>query len=331
MKKERLQHRFNIGSHNIKNLRKSLAVTNKLHLLENTLLNPAVHKVHSINLNNRFQKKWSKIKSKYTSDLKAKEYFRFFTLIDSVVALNSKSAIKRVIKFKEQIKKTTNGISGLWMCGAVECEVIHIELMRKYVTKGTSRNVVTTHDAETIKHKYEVCQSLIKRLPKSQITKASYFLIHFHGLVSTTDGRLISANDKFEYFREKLKKNKHWNSCPRQIELKNLSSTWAGKGKTIEKNLEDIAHYITKGGNEWHDGSAYLKYKINLQDSDDFDEDAWIQSNWRSSAILRKEIVEEGITDNLSMTVSEIAELTELINSMMALNRNRTGYLLSIS
>lgn len=327
----RLQHRFDIGSHNNKNLTKSLAVSKKLYLLENSLLNKNVHKIHSNNLNIRFQKRWSKLKSKYRYESQAKEHFRFFTLIDSVSSLDAKSTLRHVIKLKEQIKNTASGIAGLWMCGAVECEVINLQMMRKYAKSVNSNNVVTTEDGESVKRKYEVCESLIKRLRTSQRSKSSFFLIHFHGLISMTNGKTISASEKFEYFRERLKRCKKWNSNPRQIELKNLSNQWAGRIKSVEKNLEHIAQYITKGGNDWHDGSAYLKYKLNLQDAVQHDEDAWVQANWRSSDVLRKELFEEGITDSLSMTISEINELTVLLNGMMELNKNRTGYLLTIS
>ena len=331
IREARLQHRFNIGSHNNKNLTKSLAVSKKLHLLENSLLNQNVHKIHSNNLNVRFQKRWSKLKSKYRYESQAKEHLRFFTLIDSVSSLNAKSALKHVIKLKEQLRNTTRCITGLWMCGAVECEVINLQLMRKYAKAGNANNLVTTEDGESVKRQYEVCESLIKRLRTTQRSKSSFFLIHFHGLISMTDGKTISASEKFEYLREKLKKCKQWNSNPRQIELKNLSSQWAGRTKSVEKNLEHIAQYITKGGNDWHDGSAYLKYKLDLQDAVNHDEDAWVQANWRSNDVLRKELIEEGITDSLSLTISEINELTILLNGMMELNKNRTGYLLTIS
>jgi hypothetical protein len=331
MKAERLQHRFNISSHNDKNLRKSLAVIKKLYLLENSILNKDVHKIHADNLNSRFQKQWSKLKSKYGNESQAKEHFRFFTLIDSVSSLNAKSSIKHIIKLKEQIRNTASGITGLWMCGAVECEVINLQLMRKYAKAGKSNNVVTTDDGETVKRKYEVCESLIKRLRTTQRSKSSFFLIHFHGLISMTDGKTMTAGEKFEYLREKFKKCRQWNSNPRQIELKNLSSQWAGRTKSVEKNLEHIAQYITKGGNDWHDGSGYLKYKLDLQDAVKHDEDAWVQANWHSSDVLRKEFFEEGITNSLSMTISEINELTILLNGMMELNKKRTGYLLTIN
>lgn len=63
----------------------------------------------------------------------------------------------------------------------------------------------------------------------------------------------------------------------------------------------------------------YLRYKIGfeLDDSNVTDETTWILKNWRRNKGLRKEYSEDGIEDALSMTPSEIVELTLLIDQLM--------------
>ena len=50
IRKELMSSRFIIQSHNKIKLRKSLSLTNDLHLLDKTLLDPQIHKIHSKSL-----------------------------------------------------------------------------------------------------------------------------------------------------------------------------------------------------------------------------------------------------------------------------------------
>jgi hypothetical protein len=56
-------------------------------------------------------------------------------------------------------------------------------------------------------------------------------------------------------------------------------------------------------------------------------EDGWVSKNYRKNKILIGENIEEGIVNPLSMTVSEIVALAEVIDSMMNTKKDRTGYL----
>ena len=91
----------------------------------------------------------------------------------------------------------------------------------------------------------------------------------------------------------------------------------------------DIARYITKGGNDWSGGKSYLRYKLAFENEYLFNEDAWVNKNHTRNETLKKEKKEDGIEDALSMSVSEIVSLATVIDSMMASNRTRTGYLVS--
>ena len=77
---------------------------------------------------------------------------------------------------------------------------------------------------------------------------------------------------------------------------------------------------------------AYLRYKIGFENDDELvnDEATWVAKNWRRSELLKREHSEDGITDILSLTVQEIVELTLVIDTLMGLNRTRTGRLVSV-
>jgi len=56
-------------------------------------------------------------------------------------------------------------------------------------------------------------------------------------------------------------------------------------------------------------------------------EDAWVNKHWRRNETLQREHTEEGIVDTLSLTRSEIGALAGVIDGMMGMTHNRTGYL----
>ena len=117
--------------------------------------------------------------------------------------------------------------------------------------------------------------------------------------------------------------------CKRQLEIKKLSKEYFGKAKSSIQNIKHIARYITKGGNDWYANKAYLRYKIGFgnDDSTFMTEEIWIAKNWRSDLLLRQEHKEEGITNMLSLTLHEIAQLAICIDSLMVLSPMCNGYL----
>ena len=62
IREEALRYQFLVGSHNLVKLRRSLALVDRLELVDKTLLSPKIHKVHSSRLAERYIKKWKKIK-----------------------------------------------------------------------------------------------------------------------------------------------------------------------------------------------------------------------------------------------------------------------------
>ena len=334
---ESLQSRFLLGSHNSVKLRTSLATVGRFDLLERTLLTPSIHKVHATRLSDKFHLRWNKIRdksrsdwSKLPKDLKATivkptddeiaaSHLRFLTIVDSVTPLRVSDAIRAAVKLKEKLTTTVKESTGITCLGAIEVEIVSMSLMREF------RQLDKTSASEW--RKLDVCETLAESLKKTLFKDDEVlFLVHFHGLVTAKNSK------HFESFAERLKKVKTWSLAARQIELKKLSTHFGGKAKSVEQNLRHIATYITKGGNDWMANKAYLRYKIGFENDDELinDEASWVAKNWRRNALLKQEHAEEGITDILSLTVQEIAELAFVINQLMGLNRTRTGYLISV-
>jgi hypothetical protein len=172
--------------------------------------------------------------------------------------------------------------------------------------------------------KLNVLEELSKRLrKKNERESESLALIHFHAVVTST------SEYYFNKFLQKLKSISIWKKTKRQIELKNLSTFYSGKDKSLKENLKDIATYITKGGNDWYGKKAYLRYKIGFENETFDSEDSWIQQNWRRNKLIKLEMKEEGIEDILSLNHFEISILANVIYKIMNQARYKKGYLIN--
>ena len=313
IKEETLASKFYVGSHNKVRLRKALAVTGNLDLAETTLLTPSIHKIHGDRLAERYLRKWNQVKSACHNTDQARARFRFLTILDCLEVPDPDIAIKTIVAFKEALAEVLDSSVGIWMLGAVEVEMVSLEIMRE------NRKLTTTDSGEM--RKLDVCEALLKKFPKNHQKLPSYLLIHFHGVVSAVN------EHRFDQFEQRLKAVKNWAKIPRAIELKRLSTQFKGRKKPMDSNLKDIARYITKGGNDWIGNKAYLRYKLSFDGRDAADDEAWVQENWRKNEILKQERIEDGLDDALSLNHHEISCLAEVIDRMMNLKRNRIGYL----
>lgn len=327
LREEAIKRRFLVASHHAERLKNSLGMFGRADLNERTLLSEGVHKDHAARLDKRLQRCWIKIRAKHQknfplisehklSHLIAGSHLRFLTLVDTLTAVNSKQAISAAVKLKADLSKVASSIKGLSVLGAIEIEVVSMKLMREIGRSSTQ--------FPSEKRKLDVCEILASKLPLKSRDQESYFLIHFHGVIFANDAQL------FDDFSRALRRVRRWSFAPRQIELKKLSEEYAGKAKSVENSLSHIATYITKGGNDWRAQKAYLRYKIGFEAHNASTDEVWTAINWRRCADLKVEHIEEGIEDVLSLTPHEICQLALAIDGLMALSRNRTGYLISV-
>lgn len=327
MKAEYVGRRFYYGTQNSVRLRKALASERLHHLHHRTLLSPQIHTIHAARLTQRFLRKLEKVKlsvrqqrhdlvranKRYgvtvnPSLITAHDRFRFVTVLQGLEVLDVTRTVKQVRAFKEQLRTVIEGCRGLWCLGAIEVEVVSMEMMRQL-----------TDQSDSEERKLLVCKSMEKRLEKRDRGLSVYFLIHFHGIVVARRPR------HFEDLEWQLKQR--WKYDPRQVQVKPLSNVFNGKPKPPDKSLADIARYVTKGGNDWIAMKGYLRYKLGFDNEHVDTEDAWVNRNWRRNKTLQREHREEGLEDVLSMTRSEICALAQVIDGMMGLSRNRKGYL----
>jgi hypothetical protein len=334
MRLESLASKHVIGSHNKNRLTKALAAGRRLDLVDRTLLSSKIHKDHAYRLSKRYISRWEKLQAKAIADWKkvkgitknkkpsdaeiAAQHIRFLTVVDSACPLSSSEAITLVKKLKADLQKIVTSCPGVWCLGVIEVEVVEIDLMRKIK--------IADKTTETESRKLDVCDVLSKDFSKTLFAdETALFLIHTHCLVTA------NTSVQLETFETKARAVKRWKKASRQVEIKKLSESFAGKPKSVERNLSDIASYITKGGNDWFGGKAYLRYKVGFENySEDItDEAMWEAMNWRRNKLLQQEHKAEGLIDILSLTNQQILELAILIDKMMGLNRNRTGYLVS--
>ena len=329
------ERRFLLGSHHSNRLATSLGSARRSDLCERTLLTPSIHEVHADRLAKRYENLWKKIRSEALTNWRklpaairpkeptdseiANQHLRFLTVVDSVTAVDAGEAVRACIRLKDELTTTVASTKGIGCLGALEVEVVSLELMQKF------SEVDITTDSE--QRKLDVCKTLAKDLTSTlYASEKSLFLIHFHGVVTA------KRESQFENLQEKLNKNTSWTKAHRQIMMSRLSTQYGGKFKSVIQNLTHIATYITKGGNDWYAKKAYLRYKIGFVNDDSLvtSEDMWMAKNWRRNQLLKEEHKIEGIDDPLSLTMHEIAQLAITIDGLMGLNNTRTGYLVSI-
>lgn len=329
LKEEFQKHRFYYGTQNAVRLSKALASIELYHLQDSTLLSPQIHKRHADRLAQRYLKRLAQVEqsvrrlqqdlrrmnkpfevSVSPSSITPYDRLRFVTVLQGLEVLDVTRTLKQVRAFKDRLQSVIEGCRGLWCLGTIEVEVISIELMRQLTDQSKSEE-----------RKILVCESMEKRLPKRDQGLSVYFLIHFHGIVIAT------RPGHFENLGQQLRQQ--WKHDSRQVQVKPLSKVFNGKPKALQKSLVDIAQYVTKGGNDWINKKSYLRYKLSF-DNDHLDtEDAWVNRNWRRNKTLQREHREDGLEDTLALTCSEICALARVIDGMMGMTRNRTGYLVS--
>ena len=329
LKEELGEYRFLYGTQNDVRLNNALATQGLYHLHEKTLLSPEIHALHAKGLAKRFLKKVAVVQRSIQkqreklikaskqhgvnldlSSLVAHNRIHCLTVLHDVQVLDVAATLRMVHAFKQDLQSVVERCRGVWCLGAVEVEVISMRHMRQLKDQSDSE-----------KRKIGVCESMVSRQPIWYRDQNVYFLVHFHGLVVAKKDRDATA------FERQLRSQ--WNQEPRQVKMQTLSKEYKGIKKTAEANVTDWARYITKGGNDWVKGKAYLRYKTGFDNEHLNSEESWVNKHWRRNKTLRLEHMEDGLEDALAMTRSEIGLLAQVIDGMMAMDRTRTGYLIS--
>lgn len=284
--------RFGIGKHKQKKLGAVLGTRGR-----STLLSDSVSATHSRRLHKQFMARWRKLTKE-----EQLERLRFWTVLGSLAELNVDSILQQVDVLNWQLRDALKSVKGVEVIGAFEIEIVNFSVMKRIADQSQDdearkRNVLRSLSAE-------IPNSLLEPRQKSD----SYALVHFHGVVDLGN----SSDEKMEKLRKASSRS--WTG-KYQVELTGFHSD-----KTVQKNLENIAKYLVKGGNE------NLIYKIGF---------GWdsVESMERQMAKQGKKLLDsdfEGFENELSLTAGEIKVLGTALDKLMGSTSSknmRNGYL----
>jgi hypothetical protein len=262
-------------------------------LADRTLLSDVVAEKHGERLAEQFKRRWGS----FTKN-EMKSRLRFITVLAELVPLDLEMTSGSVNQMFRRLDYVFKGVKGIEVIGAAEIEIVNVEKMKAMASAANEAR------------KLDVIVAMMPEEEKSLYKKGitSYALVHFHGIVD--------LGSKGEQNRQAIEKSvkRYWNQNY-GLQIKSLYST-----KTVKKNLEDIATYLTKGGNE------NLIYKIGFG----YDDADKVQRQMLKAGKVSKEGDYAGIENEISLTIREIKFLGEAINQMMERTGSknlRNGYL----
>lgn len=331
------------------------------HLLDQTALDPEVHKRQQTLIHRRIKriikiklqtaqqemkpsKKFGRSELGYFEPLaeqELRERLRFVTIIHSVTSLNPDDALRDIVVFKKELDKYFKMISGIKLFGVIEPEIVNIQFSEALNNRETKIQAITDEDGEIfnvdeIKNQEEQdvkehrklinIKKLAEHLDQKYIVgQSGQLLIHFHGILLVEDEKSILK------LNAALKLNKSWSKVDRQIQIKPLSEVYLGSHKSVSRSLSNIVRYITKGGIPLIKGVSYLKYNADV--GSDFE----LKCDLANDDILDStdgiSLMESGNVKGLItkyLSHYEINSLAVLLDCMMGLKKQRMGHVVSI-
>lgn len=252
-----------------------------------SILHDKVSKAHAAVLTDNFRRAFGR--SEDQSNL------RLVTILHSVVPVDEKRAIDAVTEMEKELHRLLAS-NGLRFLGAVEVEVVSLDLMRRIISSSEDQS-----------RKLTVLDRLID---PGQGTLDKGLLIHIHGVMDLRNSAL-----RDDEIRDRLRQSPFWSRSGYQVEMKSFFA----KNSTT-KNLANIAAYITKGGNE------KLRYNpgFGRDPADQIEASIWRQG------LGRKDKGAETATDERALSFSEIAKLDEIWRMLMDRAQDGRGYMVSI-
>ena len=220
---------------------------------------------------------------------------RFVTILHSVVPVDTGRAIASIAEMEREIERIL-ATTGARFLGAVEVEVVSLELMRRIkASKGDQARKLT------------VLEGLID--PDDGYLDTG-LLVHIHGVLDLCNSIL-----REDEVRDRLQASPFWSKAPYQFELKEFFST-----NDITKNLVNIAAYITKGGNET------LRYNpgFGRDPADQLEARVW------RAGLGRKDSGADTVTDERALSFTEISRLDKIWRALMDRSPDGRGYVISV-
>lgn len=258
-----------------------------------TLLDSDIAQRHAKLLADELKAKARKIGIEATKRLK------FVTILEATVEPNIDSVSAAVERLKSSYSVIFGDI-GIWSRGAIELEIVNLSILERISQQSDSeaRKLNVLNDLREIVE--------LEGLRVAEGKEATKVLVHCHSVIDL--GADSEANLK--EIRRRIKHYGYWNSAPYQVKFDSLFKT-----KTTSQNLDKIAAYVTKGGNE------NLRYNAGF--GRDLAEDLEAKI-WREGLGKSREVIE----DNRGLTMEEVKRLDELYGWLMNRRKDKRGYVI---
>lgn len=220
------------------------------------------------------------------------ENLRLLTVLHGVTSLDKVTALRSASVLESNLRSVLAG-TGARCLGAIEVEIVRLDTLRSAANAGDDSARKLTVLEQLSDHDLDAC-----------------VLVHFHGVLDLGNSTLHESA-----IRTFMLSVPTWSRAPYQIELKGFFSD-----KSVEDSLRDIAKYLVKGGND------RLEYNVGFGRLPDYDLDAQL---WRKGQ-GRSDRGGETVTNERSLSLSEIAFLDQLWISLMIRRSDNRGYLIDI-
>ena len=284
------QVRYNLGTHKRIRLRRACVESS------GSLLHDGVAKAHAIKLFLELNRRAKAISAD------ADQRLRFMTVLQGVVDPTIEAVEAEVVRLETAFKSMLSSMR-LWSRGAIELEMVNLDILERIKTaredEGRKLNVLSS--LMPVKE----FQGLMVPDDKTK----SKILVHCHAVIDL--GKYPARN--LELLLDKKKREPSWNTTAYQVEIKGLF-----KNRTASKNLNAIAAYVTKGGNE------NLRYSAGF--GRDLAEDLEAKI-WRVGLLDK----DEKVADERGLTVGEVQQLDQLYVWLMRRRSDKRGYIIGTS
>lgn len=282
--------RFDLGTHKKTRLKKAGVAGS------GSILHDGVAKTHAAMLAGELRKRANRVGLEEVNDR-----FRLMTALQAVVEPDTEM-VRQAVEAMERDFKYTVGQMGLWSRGAIELEMVNLSILKKI--SGLSDSEARKLNVLTDLTELEEFEGLM--IPASgTITRV---LVHSHVVVD-----LGSDHENAEAeLRKCIQRRGCW-SKKYQLEIKGLF-----KSKKVADNLDKIAAYVTKGGNE------NLRYNAGF--GRDLAEDVEAKM-WRAG-LGRADRTGETIEDERGLSAAEVQTLDALYVWLMKRRKDNRGYLI---
>jgi hypothetical protein len=211
---------------------------------------------------------------------------------------------------RDRLEITLKRVKGIHFVGAVEVEIVNLPVLREIAKKSD----------ENEHRKLAVLEEMSSRHQKLFDRHDVVALVHLHGIV---DLGPWYAEGKEDLLAKELRWE--WRGKYR-VEVKGtFSRYYDGRAIPIRRNLEKIANYMVKGGNEDLRYSARFGREV-LEDGSPLAANL-LDNRMKKGAGNARYNEDATVEDFLSLTIHEIQVLVSVIDRLMG-KRKREGYLI---